>query len=125
MSFFIKGQKIDTTCLDIETPIKIECETQFLAGQIYVSLEPKHLISQQKHCPEETIESELNKFCRNVNKTDYCKFEMLDFISGYKDCYVTSKNITVTYQCRGKCFSVRKHRVCLRTCLEININVFR
>ncbi|CAC5424397.1 unnamed protein product [Mytilus coruscus] len=94
-----RGQKIDTTCLDIEKPIKIQCETQLLVGDISISFEPENLISQQENCSENSIESELNTFCRNFNKSDQCKFNMLDFISGYKDCNAFNKHITVTYQC--------------------------
>ncbi|CAC5410595.1 unnamed protein product [Mytilus coruscus] len=94
-----QGQQVETTCLDMNTPIKIECETQFLAGDIQISLEPENFISQQKNCTKNSIESELNTFCRNFNKWDQCKFNVLDFINGYEDCYVFSKHIAITYQC--------------------------
>ncbi|CAG2210776.1 unnamed protein product [Mytilus edulis] len=94
-----QGQQMTATCKDMNRPIRIECEKQFLSGDISLLLEPTHLISKQKDCPEKSIESELNTFCRNVNKSDQCELNMSDFMSGYKDCYVTSKTITVTYQC--------------------------
>ncbi|CAC5410596.1 unnamed protein product [Mytilus coruscus] len=94
-----QGQPMDTTCLDMNRPITIECETQFLAGDINLSLKPKYLIRQQKNCSENPIASELNTFCRNFYKSDQCKFNMLDFINGYDDCYDFSKYITVMYQC--------------------------
>ncbi|XP_071130624.1 uncharacterized protein [Mytilus edulis] len=94
-----QGQQMTVTCKDMNRPIKIECEKQFLSGDISLSLEPTHLIIKKKDCPKKSIESELNTFCRNVNKSDQCELNMSDFMSGYKDCYVTSKTITVTYQC--------------------------
>lgn len=100
---FNKGQKIDATCLAIEAPIKIQCETQLLVGDISVSLEQHNLIGQQSICKNNSIESELNTFCKNFNKADQCEFNVLNFINGYEDCYVTSKHITVTYQCSGEC----------------------
>ncbi|CAG2190853.1 unnamed protein product [Mytilus edulis] len=95
-----QGQIIYTTCLDIEEPIKIQCETQLLVGDISISLEPDNLISQQNTCTEKSTKSRLNTFCSNFNKSDQCEFRVLDFINGYEDCYVTNKYITVTYQCR-------------------------
>ncbi|CAG2236375.1 unnamed protein product [Mytilus edulis] len=96
-----KGQKLDTTCLDIEKPIKIQCETQLLNGDINISLEPKNLISQQNTCTENLIGSKLNTFCSSFNKSDQCEFNVLDFISENENCYVTRKTITVTYLCSG------------------------
>lgn len=113
-----EGQQMTTTCKDMSRPIRIECEKHFLSGDISLSLEPTHLISKQKDCQEKSIENDLNTFCRNVTKSDLCEFNMSDFMIGYKDCYVTSKTITVTYQCRGKCFYMREPNICIRTRLE-------
>lgn len=44
---FNKGQQMTTTCMNMNRPIKIECEKRFLAGNIGISLEPKYLIDQQ------------------------------------------------------------------------------
>lgn len=100
---FYKGQQLETTCLDIEKPIKIQCETQLLVGNISLSLEPDNLIRQQNKCTGNSIESKLNTFCSNFNNSEQCEFNMLDFMHGYENCYVTNKHITIKYQCRGKC----------------------
>ncbi|XP_071130562.1 uncharacterized protein [Mytilus edulis] len=95
-----QGQQLETTCLDIEKPIKIQCETQLLVGNISLSLEPDNLIRQQNKCTGNSIESKLNTFCSNFNNSEQCEFNMLDFMHGYENCYVTNKHITIKYQCR-------------------------
>ncbi|CAC5410590.1 unnamed protein product [Mytilus coruscus] len=79
----------------------IECETQFLAGNITLTFQQENLAIYQKNCRENSIENELNTFCRTFNKSDQCKFRLLDFMNKYEDCIVFSKNISVTYQCIG------------------------
>lgn len=83
-------------------PIKIECKTHMLVGDIQLSLEPKYLTNQQKNGIDKSIESDINSFCRNFSKAEHCNFSMFDFIN--EDENVFTKNISVSYKCSGKCF---------------------
>ncbi|XP_076073117.1 uncharacterized protein LOC143044822 [Mytilus galloprovincialis] len=94
-----QGQRIDTTCQDINTPMKTECETQFLTGDISLTFQQQKPTLHQTGCQEESIEKDLNTFCRNFNNSDRCKFTVSDFMDKYEDCLVFSKKISVTYQC--------------------------
>ncbi|CAG2227601.1 unnamed protein product [Mytilus edulis] len=94
-----KGQQVYSGCHDLKEPVEIECETQYLASEIEVFIEPKHLTSQLKNCPAESSKNEINSFCRNLNKTDKCKFSVLNFTTGYEDCYISNMNISVSFQC--------------------------
>ncbi|CAC5410591.1 unnamed protein product [Mytilus coruscus] len=61
------GEQINTTCRDMSKPVRIECETQFLVGDIELSLEPEY----KTDCQEKAIEIDLNNFCRNnFNKSE-------------------------------------------------------
>ncbi|XP_063446951.1 uncharacterized protein LOC134726476 [Mytilus trossulus] len=94
-----QGQRIDTTCQDIDTPIAIVCETQFLAGDIKLTFQQENPTIHQTDCQEKSIENDLNTFCRSCNQSDQCKFRVLDLMNKYKDCTVFNSNISVTYQC--------------------------
>ncbi|VDI44689.1 Hypothetical predicted protein [Mytilus galloprovincialis] len=94
-----QGQRIDTACQDINTPMTIECETQFLAGDITLTFQQVNPNIYQKSCQEKFIEKDLNTFCRTFHRSDPCKFRVLDFMTKYKNCIVFNKNISVTYEC--------------------------
>lgn len=102
--FFIlhKGNTINIVCQDIITPLTVECETQFLAGNITLTFQQQNPTIHQTDCQEKSIENELNTFCRTFNQSDQCKFRVLDFMNKYKDCIVFNKNISVMYQCISK-----------------------
>ncbi|VDI12533.1 Hypothetical predicted protein [Mytilus galloprovincialis] len=95
-----QGQ-VHSACHEMKKTIEIECETQHLVGNIELFLKPKNPTSHQINCPAESIKNQINSFCRNVNMMDKCKLSVLNFTSGYKDCYVSSKNISVSYQCNN------------------------
>ncbi|XP_071130345.1 uncharacterized protein [Mytilus edulis] len=95
------GQQVHSTCLNVQELIEIECETQYLASEIEVLIEPENSNSHLKNCPAESIQNEINRFCSNLNKTDKCKFSVLNFTNGFEDCYVSSNNITVSFQCNN------------------------
>lgn len=97
-----EGQQVNLACLKLNEPIEIECETQHLASKIELFLEPDNPTTYLKNCPVESLENEINRFCKNLSKTDKCKFSVLNFTSGYADCYVSSKNISVSFQCNSK-----------------------
>lgn len=92
-----EGHQVYSICHDLKEPIETECETQYLASEIEVLIQPKHLTGQLKNCLAESIKNEINSFCRNLNKTGKCKFSVLNYTSGYEDCYVSSKNIHFIY----------------------------
>ncbi|XP_063446952.1 uncharacterized protein LOC134726477 [Mytilus trossulus] len=93
-----KGEQIDTTCQDISKPVRIECETQFLVGDIKLSLEPVY----KTDCQEETIETDLNYVCRNnFKKSEQCYYSVFERRNKSEDCYECMKNISVKYLCIG------------------------
>ncbi|XP_071130629.1 uncharacterized protein [Mytilus edulis] len=96
-----QGQQVHSACHELNKPIEIECETQYLASKIELSLEPENPTSHLKNCPAESLQNEINSFCRNSHKTDKCKFSVLNFTSGYDDCYISSKNMSVSFQCNN------------------------
>lgn len=85
--------------------MKTECETQFLTGDITLTFQQQKPTLHLTGCQEESIEKDLNTFCRNFNNSDRCKFTVSDFMDKYEDCLVFSKKISVTYQCISKYFS--------------------
>ncbi|VDI58152.1 Hypothetical predicted protein [Mytilus galloprovincialis] len=94
-----EGQTVDTTCQDVDTPIRIECETQFLAGDIALTFQQETQNIHKTDCQEKSIEKDLNIICRNIGKSDQCKFTVSDSMNKYKDCIMFNKNISVTYEC--------------------------
>ncbi|XP_063444924.1 uncharacterized protein LOC134725211 [Mytilus trossulus] len=93
-----KGEQIDTTCQDISKPVRIKCETQFLVGDIKLSLEPVY----KTDCQEETIETDLNYVCRNnFKKSEQCFYSVFERRNKSEDCYECMKNISVKYLCVG------------------------
>lgn len=99
----ISGQLMETTCKYINLPITIECATQFINGNIKVSLQHENLVSHKPKCQtNNTIESRINTLCQKLNKSDQCEFRVLDSVNGYEECIVINKNVLVTYQCVGK-----------------------
>ncbi|CAG2227602.1 unnamed protein product [Mytilus edulis] len=96
-----EGQQVQSACHELNKPFEIECETQHLVRNIGIFLEPENPTSHQKNCPAESIKNKINNFCKNLNKTDKCKFSVLNFTSGYEDCYVSRRNISVLFQCNS------------------------
>lgn len=106
-----EGQRIDTACQDMITPMTKECETQFLAGDITLTFQQENSNIYQKSCQEKFIEKDLNTFCRTFHRSDPCKFRVLDFMTKYKNCIVSNKNISVTYDCISKYFILHVYTV--------------
>lgn len=99
-----------STCLDLNGPVEIECETQYLVGDIELFLKPENSTSHLHNCSTESYKNKINSFCRNLNKTDKCKFSVSN--SGYEDCYVSSKNISVSFQCSSKFPCIFVYKLC-------------
>ncbi|XP_063444923.1 uncharacterized protein LOC134725210 isoform X2 [Mytilus trossulus] len=99
-----KGEEIHTTCLDLSTPVIIECETQFLVGDIKLSLGPKY----KTDCQEKAIETDLNNVCRNIfNKSEHCYYSVFERMNKSEDCYDFTKNVSLKYLCIDMDFPVQ------------------
>ncbi|XP_076073384.1 uncharacterized protein LOC143044989 isoform X2 [Mytilus galloprovincialis] len=96
-----EGQQVHSTCLKLNEQIEIDCEKQFLVDNITVLLEPEHPTNHLQNCPAESIGNQINSFCRNLKETDKCKFSVLNFTNGNEECYVSGKNISVSFQCNN------------------------
>ncbi|CAG2210775.1 unnamed protein product [Mytilus edulis] len=92
------GEQIHTSCWDISKSVRIECETQFLVGDIKLSFEPKY----KTDCKEKAIETDLNNVCRyNFNKSEQCYYSVFERLNKSDDCYDFTKNVSVKYSCVG------------------------
>ncbi|VDI44691.1 Hypothetical predicted protein [Mytilus galloprovincialis] len=91
-----RGEQIHTTCQDISKPVKIECEQQFIVGDIKLSLQPEY----KPDCQDKAIETDLNYVCRNnFNKSKPCYYSVFERRNKSEDCYEFTKNVSVKYLC--------------------------
>ncbi|XP_076075954.1 uncharacterized protein LOC143046756 [Mytilus galloprovincialis] len=91
-----QGEQILSTCRDMRKPVRIECETQFIVGDIKLSLQPEH----KTDCQEKAIQTDLNNVCRNkFNKSEHCYYSVFERMNKSEDCYDFTKNVSVKYMC--------------------------